>query len=258
MISLLKTRLLVAGAILVAAILMNVRNACRNTRLSDVIAPGPVDPAPAHDGIDTAIFAASLILKDRENGVVSADALLEDLRASLQALVHANAGEYYDFRLQRGATLKREFVEGLFEYWSESRIVSTMPTGSSLPDRELFEFLWSTAPERHMSILAVLPDDVAAGRGVTIRPGAADWRYTAARYSSSVFSPVSGAISQDLGERLNGTDHSAHLTISVQFRGGVRGQIRLNYFFSDSQQAWFPATIVVGSDAESSWPWPAF
>lgn len=110
-----------------------------------------------------------------------------------------------------------------------------------------------------MSFREILPEQTRAGRGVVFVFGDRDaWPYPAAQFASSVFGPESGPFTEEAGQRLNDTDRSAHVLLAVTLAVGTRAYLRLNYFFDEPQQRWFPVTIVAGSDSPEYWPWPVF
>lgn len=251
-------RIACAAAVLFAALFSIAGHACRSSG-AHASPHGLALHDQVGDGVEDALARIREKLADPSNSVVDPDHLIEDVRATLRALLSGDADTYYTFRTSHGAVFIRSFAEGLVNQWNDRKIIDTRPS-IGLSDMELFKVLWDTNPQRRMAILFIRADQTLAGRGATIRFGTpeADWPTRAVQFSSSLFSPAAGRFSQEQGAALDGTPRSAHVTVTARLVDGTTGYVRFNYLFDDQQNRWFPATIAAASEDSEYWPWPLF
>lgn len=211
------------------------------------------------DGIRDAVSTVAKELSKPGKSVVDPEGLLTDVEASMRALVYGDAEGYYNFRVGHGAVFIRSFGEGLMDHWNEQKIIQVVPPGG-LSDRDYFSLIWSTNAARRIALHRVSAASVQAGRGATIEFGTprADWPYAGAQFSTSLFSPAAGPLTEETGYRLDNTERSAHVTFGVIFADKSKGAVRFNYFFDEAQRTWIPATIAAGAEDAVYWPWPVF
>lgn len=255
-----KARIGLAAVVLCVALGVGVASR-RAARPSDTTARAPAEPLQLdrlENQVDAALRLASVSLAAPASEVVDLDSLLQDMRSTLLGIISGDSDRYFDFRMESGASFKRQYAQGLLDQWRDRKIVSVRAPPQAT-DKELFAALWGSAPERRMSLRGILADQTRAGRGTVFVFGdRQEWPYSGAQFASSVFCPRAGPFSQDTGDRLDGTDRSAHVLLGVRLADGTPGYLRLNYFYDDAQRRWFPVTIVAGSDDPEYWPWPLF
>lgn len=214
---------------------------------------------------DSATEAADELRQTFEAAAAHGDAprdaldLARDAAFVLTALATDAAEEYFERRVGQGWVLDGARASSLIETYERWGFRGAAGPGDGT-DAALVRAVWETNALRLMRLSAVdlgsVSIETKAEDGIIV--GDAAWPYPGTRSCLGLFTRRAGVFMQVEADRLIQEGLSAFVRVRVEFSDGSQGHLHLSYFWDEESSQWCPASITVGSESQSAWPWPAF
>lgn len=213
-------------------------------------------PVAGHDAAGVARSIASVLEpKFLELGIAELRAaqLRKDVEIILWAMFEPNYDIYDDMMKIKGASMSDlaapGFTNKMLEYGFYPKEQPELSESVDVTER--IRFLWNHPAQRDAEWLSVDTDTVSCGRGLVALCGSPEWPSQGMYWQLSLYTPMGGRLMQEQGERLNqGEGDAVWIRVDGVFRSGMRNSMRINFYYDEEGQFWFPVTMCFGLDGE--------